>query len=690
MNFLIDKLINRREFFLLVFCCLIASCTEKPVHTIDKKELDLLRETNKLIIVRRQGILHYVDSVYRTKKNKDPYLRTWRLGAYADYCLRKGINEKANEYADSALAIINRQDLTDSIWTGYYFGTAITKANALYALGRYSSAIDTYFKVKHLADKTSNRCNIGDVVDDHIGIILFKQQKYDDAKEYFKLGLEVIKDCSGNEFKARQKQELLDNIGECFDNEGNTDSALTYYRKALRVIESEKFNRDPKLAKVQRAVCRGVVVGNIAQLLVKKNKLDSAEQFFKENIRINGITYKNESKNAQFSQMYLAGLYQLRAQYPKMKTALADLRKNLDTLHNVDVELGWRKLMAQYYGKINSRLEELKFTNSYLSLKDSLDMEKIVANASDIKKELKAKGQQMDFIVLQNDNKLSHLYLWITIALSAMALTIVVLIYYYYRRGKKNIQSLMLLNREIGEQKDKIEFARVELEKSNTDKERILKVVAHDLRNPISGIDSLVSTVMTGDMDEEDEWQNLTLIKKASANSLVLINELLELDLSPKQVVVHKEPADIIETVKQCIGLMQLIADKKNQKIVFTSPTIPLIIGIDKVRIERMMNNLVGNAIKFSPAGEKIAVTIEPGDKTVLIIVKDNGIGIPPEMQTEIFNTLGNLRRKGTAGEKSFGFGLSICKQIAEMHGGKIGVESEPGNGARFYVELPG
>ena len=145
----------------------------------------------------------------------------------------------------------------------------------------------------------------------------------------------------------------MDNVGESFISLGNIDSALTYYRKALQVIESENFNRDPAQEKVQKAVCKGVVLNNIAQILVKKNKLDSAELFFKENILINGITYKNESRNAQLSQLNLAHLYGLRAQYAQMKTVLNDLRKNLDTIPNNDVEPGWRKLMAEYCGKNN-------------------------------------------------------------------------------------------------------------------------------------------------------------------------------------------------------------------------------------------------------------------------------------------------------------------------------------------------
>ena len=110
---------------------------------------------------------------------------------------------------------------------------------------------------------------------------------------------------------------------------------------------------------------------------------------------------------------------------------------------------------------------------------------------------------------------------------------------------------------------------------------------------------------------------------------------------------------------------------------------------MDSARVERMINNLLSNAIKFSPAGEKITIELEHRGTMVLISVADKGIGIPAEVQSELFNTFSAARRKGTAGEKSFGLGLSISKQIIEAHRGKIWVESKPGNGSVFYVELP-
>jgi signal transduction histidine kinase len=113
------------------------------------------------------------------------------------------------------------------------------------------------------------------------------------------------------------------------------------------------------------------------------------------------------------------------------------------------------------------------------------------------------------------------------------------------------------------------------------------------------------------------------------------------------------------------------------------------IIHGDYEKLSRVMNNLVVNAMKFSPAGSEIAVEANASETGVAISVKDNGIGIPANMQNQIFDPFTASRRKGTDGEQPFGLGLYISKQIIEAHGGKIWPDSEVGKGTTFHVELP-
>jgi len=122
---------------------------------------------------------------------------------------------------------------------------------------------------------------------------------------------------------------------------------------------------------------------------------------------------------------------------------------------------------------------------------------------------------------------------------------------------------------------------------------------------------------------------------------------------------------------------------------VVAKPKTPEEILINRERIWRVISNLISNAIKFSNKGGVINIGINELENDVEIFIKDHGIGIPEKMKPMIFNMFTEAKRSGTAGEKSFGLGLSICRQIVENHGGKIWFESKPGEGTTFFIKLP-
>ena len=110
---------------------------------------------------------------------------------------------------------------------------------------------------------------------------------------------------------------------------------------------------------------------------------------------------------------------------------------------------------------------------------------------------------------------------------------------------------------------------------------------------------------------------------------------------------------------------------------------------IDQDKFLRVFNNVVMNAIKFSPRGGKIRIRIKSSLQGVLVTVQDNGIGIPPEISDKIFDPFTSAKRAGTAGEQPFGLGLYISKQIIEAHQGRIWFESSPAEGTQFFIQLP-
>ncbi|MBK7427455.1 MAG: ATP-binding protein [Saprospiraceae bacterium] len=102
-----------------------------------------------------------------------------------------------------------------------------------------------------------------------------------------------------------------------------------------------------------------------------------------------------------------------------------------------------------------------------------------------------------------------------------------------------------------------------------------------------------------------------------------------------------------------------------------------------------MFNNLIANAIKFSPENSEIQISLKKSGQTAICKIKDQGIGIPEEIKHQIFDLFTEAKRSGTSGEQSFGLGLAISKQIIESHQGKIWFESEEDEGTTFFIELP-
>lgn len=167
-----------------------------------------------------------------------------------------------------------------------------------------------------------------------------------------------------------------------------------------------------------------------------------------------------------------------------------------------------------------------------------------------------------------------------------------------------------------------------------------------------------------------------------------MINQLLNSNLAIENEVLTKEKVDIQHLLRQCTELLQYKADEKQQKIIFISGG-PAYLQLSREKIWRVFNNLVVNAIKFSPNHTVVKVLLERLDRSVRIAIIDQGIGVPENDKQRIFEMFTSAKRPGTSGEQPFGIGLSISKQIVESHQGKIWLQDNVGGGTIFYVELP-
>jgi signal transduction histidine kinase len=226
------------------------------------------------------------------------------------------------------------------------------------------------------------------------------------------------------------------------------------------------------------------------------------------------------------------------------------------------------------------------------------------------------------------------------------------------------------------------------LVKLNQVKDEVMAVVAHDLKSPINQIRGLVNILKNN--KDESTWEILDYIENACDVASKIINDLIEItEMDVPGYLLQKSLIDINDLVKAAAIQHKYQAREKSIVIDYNLCEEALAL-VEPLKISRMMDNLISNAIKFTPSGGHIEIITETHEEKVIIKVKDSGIGIHPGKLPFIFDRFSSVRQPGTMGEKSTGLGLSIVKKIVTLHYGKVSVLSHERKGSEFVVELPG
>lgn len=251
------------------------------------------------------------------------------------------------------------------------------------------------------------------------------------------------------------------------------------------------------------------------------------------------------------------------------------------------------------------------------------------------------------------------------------------------------LRKLTALTAEKIHSEQRLQESERELRELSDIKNKFLGIAAHDLRNPLGAIRTMSEMITLLDLSEEKKKDFNETIKAVCDQMLALLNDLLDISaIESGEFTLKVVPDDIGEVVRNRTDLTALIAKPKGIHIVTEIGEVP-VLEFDRERIFQVLDNLLGNAVKFSPADSTVRATTETAADGIRIAISDEGPGIPPEEQARLFGTFEKLSVQPTGGEKSTGLGLAIVKKIVDAHGGKIIVESEIGVGSTFTVVLP-
>lgn len=677
---------------LIAFLCMLMACNNKgntklPIgsfaETASKfSSINIYFESNNY----KMG-LQKMDSIFQTLEQPTQLDFIFYYNTKSSYSGSENLYFKQIQFADSAIDIINKGN-TEKLFALNLVESFILKANGNYSLHKIDEAYNSIFKGFSIALQYGNNLSNASISYD-IAMKMYQQQLYDSAIVYFKYAYKYNL-ISNIEIphKNNKTQELLDNIGLCFTKLNKTDSALKYYKSC------EAFLNQPNLRlaleeanhKARILAAKGVLKGNMAKVYWLKGNADSAILLYKQAIKFNDRP-DGDLHDLQTCIIQLNNIYITQNNYQELSPLIALFNKWLKVYNPLKHQMEGKRmeyLLSDYQKQSVVALQNLK---QYIVLKDSVEKQEAIFKKNDITKELKEREQQYEISLLTKNNQLSKIYNWVFIALSVVAVIILSLVYINYKKEKKNIKQLALLNTSISQQKTDLELVNTELNQVNHQKEKLMNIMAHELRSPISGITAVAKTLKESEHLNSDDAELINMIEQTSSNTLSLINQLLE-EKNNQQLQLHKSEIPINHFLQQIVALQQFKANEKQQIIIeHYAPSLPLIYA-DKEKLERVVNNLITNAFKFSAPKSNITISSLQQHNFLEIKVQDNGIGMNEAQLQNLFNNPQSLKRLGTMGEKSFGFGLGICKQIIEAHQGQLLVQSQENVGTTFTIQL--
>ena len=222
----------------------------------------------------------------------------------------------------------------------------------------------------------------------------------------------------------------------------------------------------------------------------------------------------------------------------------------------------------------------------------------------------------------------------------------------------------------------------------------MMGIVSHDLRNPASAVKMLARSILAESRDRGDIPADVTerveIMQQAAAQIDALIQDLLDVTrLEAGRLTVLPRDVDPVPLVEAALHAMRALAESSGVELKATyGESLPMV-HADPDRVTQLLSNLVGNALKFTPAGGRVEVHVQAHDEAALVSVIDNGEGIPAEQLPHVFDRFFQVSSSRIGSRHGAGLGLPIARGIVEAHGGTIWIESAPGHGTTVRFTLP-
>ncbi len=251
------------------------------------------------------------------------------------------------------------------------------------------------------------------------------------------------------------------------------------------------------------------------------------------------------------------------------------------------------------------------------------------------------------------------------------------------------VDRYLALNRKLKLANDEIADQNRELEQRDQTKNRFFTMISHDVKQPLQSVEALLALLQLEKTDDPSLDSLFDGIRKSTRNTVSLLNNLLRWALSQTgELNYDPVPLNLSEVMKEVIPLVDQQAAGKSI-VISQELDEEVLFNADVDMIKTVLRNLISNAIKFTEENGKVVVTSTMQESEIHIFIKDDGIGMRPELTASLFQLGEMVSEKGTEGEMGTGLGLILCKDFIDKHNGRIEVDSTLGEGTTFKIVLP-
>jgi len=222
-------------------------------------------------------------------------------------------------------------------------------------------------------------------------------------------------------------------------------------------------------------------------------------------------------------------------------------------------------------------------------------------------------------------------------------------------------------------------------------KDEFMAMLGHELRNPLAPIRNILQILKLTHQDDEALNSSVDMMMRQVDHIVHLINDLLDMSrINNGKINFRPERTDLVAVTKRAVEMARPMFQTGNRTLIVNLPEAPIYINGDITRIIQIINNLLSNGVKYTLSEGYIILILEQKEKEAVLSVEDNGIGIAREHQHEVFETFVQINATIDRSMGGLGLGLSMVKQLVELHGGTVRVISEGlGTGSKFVVKFP-